>query len=40
VMVGMYLVLNLTVSTIARRLARKRGPRVAKTVAAGTSQGA
>jgi glutamate transport system permease protein len=40
VMVGMYLVLNLTVSTIARRLARKRGPRAAKTVAAGTSQGA
>jgi glutamate transport system permease protein len=40
VMVGMYLVLNLTVSTIARRLARKRGPRMAKTVAAGTSQGA
>jgi len=36
----MMFVLNLTVSTIARRLARKRGPRVAKTVAAGTSQGA
>lgn len=40
VMVGMYLVLNLTVSTIARRLARQRGLRMAKTVAAGTSQGA